>query len=191
MIVETKTPAFSERLDARGELLMHHQCWFFGRDILHPEGNLLIQYGFERLGAKNPKNGTNRYRLVVKDSFEVDLWGFGMFYGRANIGGVFIKRYDFRPRFFKGDRLGSQIFKCEHLPLNCLPRNEFEAAMSKTLTIAAIDWILGYEQWIEQTCGKIWRRQCLSEWPNSSFPARKIKSNWTSLVKQIERLNAH
>lgn len=191
MIAETTTPAFSTRINARGELLMHHQCWFFGRDILHPDGNLLIEYGFERLGVTNPKVGTNRYRLTVTNQFEVDLWGFGMFYGRAKVGGIFIKRYDFRPRFFDRDRLGSRIFKSDHLPSNGFPRNEAEIRISKDLAINAIGWILGYEDWIEQRCGKNWRRRCLREWSNSCFPARNIRKNWVSLVKQIERWKGH
>ncbi len=58
---------FSPELKKFGELLLHHQCWFFGRDILHPDGNLLVQYGFKRYKAPK-KTGTNRYRIVIGKS---------------------------------------------------------------------------------------------------------------------------
>lgn len=178
---------FSPEAKKLGELLLHHQCWFFGRDILHPDGNLLLRYGFERFKAASGKDGTNRYRFAGDKSVEVDLWGFGLFYGNGTSGGLFIRRYDFNPRLFEHGKLGSRIFKFDHLPVNRLPVTEPEIANAKQLTVDAISWILSYEDWIENTCGKDWRRKCLREWANSEIPARNIKTNWQKLARQINK----
>ena len=37
------------------------------------------------------------YRLD-QDQLHVSLWGFGMFFGRRELGGLYLDRFDFRPR---------------------------------------------------------------------------------------------
>ncbi len=182
-------PFFSRRIKRLGELMMHHQCWFFGRDIFHPDGNLLIRYGFERLKAPNRKVGTNRYRIANEGAYEMNLWGFGMFYGARNTGGVFIRRYDFTPRLSDRGSLDSRVFRSEQLPANRLPSTNAEIGQALRLTREAIDWIIDYENWVESECGKTWRGRCLREWTNSEIAARHVKTNWLKLAKQIDRLN--
>lgn len=179
---------FSPEVKKFGELLLHHQCWFFGRDIMHPDGNLLTQYGFKRLKAPK-KAGTNRYRIEIDRSVEIDLWGFGLFYGDKRLGGLFIRRYDFSPQRFETGKLGTRIFKSEQLPCNRRPVTGVEIDAVKQLTRRAVEWILVYEAWIEEVCGKEWRRKCLREWSNSEFPARRIKTNWQKLAREINKSN--
>jgi len=175
---------FSPELKKFGELLLHHQCWFFGRDILHPDGNLLVQYGFKRYKAPK-KTGTNRYRIVIGTSVEVDLWGFGLFYGDEKLGRIFVRRYDFSPQLFEKGNLGPRIFESEDLPSSLKPARDIEIDVAKDLTRRAVDWILTYEDWVEKAYGKEWRRKCLREWPNSEFPARRIKTNWQKMAKKL------
>ncbi len=190
MIVETKATAeiFTSEIETFGELLLHHQCWFFGRNIWHSKGNLLIRYGFERCGAAENQAGSNCYRLRNEEAVEINLWGWGIFYGDLQAGGVFIKRYDFRPRLFAVGKLNLPIFKSEQLPPSRLPREAVQIKTARYLTIEFVNWILRYEDWIEKTCGKSWRRKCLREWDKSAFPARRIKANWQNLQNKIREL---
>jgi len=185
MIDHAELSVFSPEVKRFGELLLHHQCWFFGRDILHPDGNLLVQYGFKRYKAPK-KAGTNRYRMLIDKAVEIDLWGFGLFYGDAQVGGIFIRRYDFSPLLFQTGSLGPRIFKSEQLPKSQRPINSDQIDAAKDLTRRAVDWILSYEVWVEGVCGKQWRRKCLREWANAKFPARQIKTNWRKMARKIK-----
>lgn len=190
MIVETRRTAeiFTPEVQALGVTLLHHQCWFFGRDIWHESGNLLIRRGFERCAVSENQTGSNCYRLRREEPFEINLWGWGIFFGNQSLGGIFIKRFDFRPRFFADGKLNAPVFKCEQLPPNRLPRKDFEIKATQHLTVDFIRWIVRYEEWIEATCGKSWRRKNLREWDKSVFPARRIKQNWRELQNKIGEL---
>lgn len=50
------------------------QMYYWGRDVLHPDGNLLVRFGFERI-AKSSKEGTSRYRLAWQEGI-IELHGF-------------------------------------------------------------------------------------------------------------------
>lgn len=187
MIATVEAEVFTTEIESFGELLLHHQCWFFGRDIHHPQGNLLIRYGFERCTAAE-KTGSNCYRLRGEEPFEINLWGWGIFFGSDALGAIFIKRFDFRPRLFENGKLHAPVFKSETLPPNRLPREDFEVKTARHLTVDFIRWIVRYEDWIENECGKSWRRKCLREWDKSAFPARRIKQNWRALQNKIREL---
>ncbi len=188
MIAQTRRAGLTAEIESFGELLLHHQCWFFGRDIHHPQGNLLIRRGFERCGVSEGKTGSNCYRLQNEEPFEVNLWGWGIFFGNASMGGIFIKRFDFRPRLFENGKLAAPVFKSEYLPFSRLPRKDCEVKTARHLTVDFIRWIVRYEEWIEAECGKSWRRKNLRDWDKSAFPARKIKQNWRELQNKIGEL---
>lgn len=189
MMIDVKNArkVFTPEIEVLGERLLHHQCWFFGRDIFHPQGNLLIRYGFERFGVPLKQTGSNCYRFRGTDQSEINLWGWGVFYGQET-GGIYIKRYDFRPRLFSFGRLKIPVFKSEHLPPSHLPREDFQIKAARSLTLGFIEWILLYEDWIEKTCGKKWRQKCLREWENAELPAQSIRRNWKNLTAKIEKL---
>lgn len=167
---------------------MHHQCWFFGRDILHADENLLIRYGFERYGVPEDEKGGNAYRLSQSEQREIVLWGFGLFFGEKPCGGVFIRRYGFSPNFLTVGNLKLPIYKSEQLPLSQKPPSISEQKTVSRLTCAAIDWITEYEIWIEETCGKHWRKDCLQEWSNAALSPRQIKNGWKRLRKNLENI---
>lgn len=166
-----------------GAKLMHHQCWFFGRDIWHPDGNLLIRYGFERFGVSPGEKGGNAYRLEIGDSRQLVVWGFGVFFGAAERGGIFIKRYDFEPLLLKKARFEKPVFHCDKLPFHCAPRTEKEFSKSVSLAAELIAQIQLYEKWIDRTCGKAWREECLREWQNAELSISRIRRGWRQLHK--------
>lgn len=171
-------------IEKLSESLMHHQCWLFGRDIFHPQGNLLIRYGFERFGKPPNETGSNCYRLRRADKSEINLWGWGVFYGQGK-DGIFIKRYEFCPRLFSVGHLKIPVFKSENLPPSRLPREDFQIKAARSLTLGFIEWVLNYEDWVAKTCGKTWRQKCLREWSNAELNSRQIRAGWKKLRRNL------
>ncbi len=172
---------FSTKTVKFGEKILHHQMWFFGKDIMHESGNLLVKYGFERFGVPAGKTGGNSYRIKISDSQEVALFGFGIFFGDSSLGGVFLKRYEFQPKLLSNSKLELPIWQSDLLPKRRLPANPIETKHTKFLLKSLIIWLLEYERWIDLTCGKQWRKSCLKEWSNTEFGIRKIRNSWNKL----------
>lgn len=57
---------------------VEQQLWCFGRDINHPEGNLLMHFGFQRERPPQGFYGSTRYAYAMQDGMLIRLWGFGM-----------------------------------------------------------------------------------------------------------------
>ena len=82
--------------------LLSQQVWCWGRDILRPEGNWLLQNGFVCIKPPAERDGCSSvYTLQLPRGRCVVLRGFGAFYGDQRCGGVFLPRYEFRPRYTK------------------------------------------------------------------------------------------
>lgn len=192
MIAETQekmVEVFEPKILQLGKTLMNHQCWNFGRDIFHPSGNLLIHYGFERFGVPKGQEGGNSYRMYLDENSELVIWGFGIFLGESETGGIYINRFDFSPNILKNSSLNLPIINSDQLPPNRKPltMNERKIALEKTKRF--VDWIIKYETWIEKNCDKNWRGLCLDEWGKATLEPQQIKSSWKNLKRQLEVIN--
>ncbi|MEM7700249.1 MAG: hypothetical protein AAF236_17790, partial [Verrucomicrobiota bacterium] len=54
--------------------LLGQQMYFWGRDVIHPRGNLLCENGFERRKSEGLE-GTSCYRLELGDGSFIELHG--------------------------------------------------------------------------------------------------------------------
>lgn len=183
---QTKTvKIFEPKTQWLGGNLLNHQCWNFGRDILHPSGNLLIRYGFERFGVPKGKKGGNSYRIDLDANSELVIWGFGIFLGESETGGIYLNRFDFSPKILKNSRLNLPITQSVQLPCKRKPltADERKTALGKTKRI--VNWIIEYESWIGKICDKNWRRQCLNDWGKATLEPEEVKSGWKNLQKRI------
>lgn len=113
---------FSAKTVEFGEKILHHQLWFFGKDILHEEGNLLIRYGFEKFGVPDGKTGGNSYRLVLNDTQEIALFGFGIFFGNQNLGGIFSSDTNLSRIYFLSQNCNFQFGKVICCQLGSCPK---------------------------------------------------------------------
>lgn len=180
--------SYEPELRVLGEKLMHHQCWFFGRDIWHPDGNLLIRYGFERHGVPSGEKGGNAYRLKVSGECELVLWGFGVFFGREARGGVFIRRYGFDPRLTSRSSLKLPIANPDAMPPNRRPQSVADRRTANEFTAEIIVHFLTYEDWIERECGRRWRTKCLRDWSNAELNNAQIRRGWKKLQTKLGEL---
>lgn len=126
--------------------LLTQQMYFWGRDVVHPEGNLLTLYGFDRRTSEG-LNGTSCYRTQSSEG-AVELHGacVGSYSSNFLPGFLFIRNrrrcFLYRgseppiPGFYAEDLLSSgPVFSLYHVSCQFL------------------NWWLAYEEWIESTVG--------------------------------------
>ena len=175
---------------AEGELLEHavallsQQVWCWGCDILRPEGNWLLEIGFDRIAPPaDRKHCPSVYVLTMPRRRCVVLRGFGVFYGEGRRGGVFLPRYEFHPRYTTHATLDCPPWSDADLPKLNTPTESQQHACA-TLTLGLIDWIRRYEVNIVKQLGIEYRRKTLLEWDNGTrpvVPAENLASAWRKL----------
>jgi hypothetical protein len=102
---------FPERLVSRGTKLLSQQLWYWGCDVRRPEGNLLLDHGFARTRPSEGVQGSTIYALEPTPGAQVILWGFGVFFGRGELGGLFLNRFRFEPLLSEGAALAPAIWR--------------------------------------------------------------------------------
>lgn len=178
---------FSRKAINFGEKLLHHQLWFFGQDIWHEEGNLLIRYGFERFGIPEGEGGTNSYRLIINDLQQIVLFGFGVFWGDKRLGGIFLRRYEFQPKMLRCSRLKLPIWDKKLLPHQFVPLNEENIIAVNQMFKDFSAWLSEYESWVDENCCKSWRENCLEEWGNAKLSVNRVRQGWKILENNLEK----
>ena len=174
----------------RGDLIKHavellsQQVWCWGRDILRPDGNWLLEIGFDRMEPPDDREGCSSvYSLAMPNDRCVVLRGFGVFYCDICFGGVFLPRYEFRPKYTTKSTLDLPPWADTDLPEFEEP-NESHHKSCMTLARGLIDWIHDYEFNIVDALGIEYRQSMLEDWDNgkrSLVPAEAMAQAWKML----------
>lgn len=178
------------RVQQRGAELLHLQCWLWGCDIRRPEGNLLLEYGFSRQRPPAGAAGSSAYLWTTEPDTIIVLWGFGVFCGSPIDGGVYLRRYEFAPRY---------IPRIETRRLPWLPNQVRSAVIPPEPAIqrrmrqqftSLLEWIARYETWVRDSCGLEYRQQCIADSTKNSFciPVERLVEEWQQLTQQCARL---
>lgn len=183
--------SFPTEIEELGKLLFDQQMWCWGQDVLHPKGNLLVKYGFTRNIA--PEEYTRSvYTLYLtpesKPMRKIILRAFGLFYGDSDLGGLFIKRYEFKPKLTPKSDLPVLPWKIDLLPKLDLPNNYKEVISMFNLLYVSLNWINSYEKWILTTLGIQYRQKILNSWHNVIAPADKVTTKWQELIDYFDKL---
>jgi hypothetical protein len=142
-----------------GATATHMQCWFWGLDVKHPEGNILIKRGFRRYRAPKGKDASSCYELHIPDRKRLLLWGFGLALVEDNNCGIYLNRYKFRPVQIVLQKPRTPIFHPEELQLtDCKGTLEWKRCLE--LLSNAVSWIVAYEKWIEEEMSARYRQRC-------------------------------
>ena len=164
--------------------LLSQQVWCWGRDILRPEGNWLLKTGFVCIKPPAEREGCSSvYTLQLPRGRCVVLRGFGAFYGDHRCGGVFLPRYEFRPRYTKHATLEHPPWSEADLPDLNVPA-ESQRTCCVSLALDFIDWIRTYEVNIVERLGIEYRRSTLVKWDNGQrpiIPAEEMALAWRLL----------
>lgn len=130
------------------------QMFYWGRDVIHSEGNLLVAHGFDRRPSEGLK-GTSCYRKALDEGF-VELHGAcAGWYPDAPEEAAFLYIRN-RHRCFLYSGGGSPVpglYPGNHL------RTE-PSAKRLALSHRFLDWWLDYEDWIASTVGSRYRESC-------------------------------
>lgn len=147
---------------------MHMQCWFWGCDIKHPNGNLLLRNGFCRHRPPEGSEGSSCYFKNLPDEKRLLLWGFGLALIDIHSSGIYVNRYKFRPIAIQLPEDNSIPYRPEHLNA-ATDENQEDWSRSILLLADAVSWIVSYEKWISVELGNGYRRVCQRAFQSESL----------------------
>ncbi|MCH2180788.1 MAG: hypothetical protein MK108_02165 [Mariniblastus sp.] len=166
-----------------GGRLMEQQVWCWGRDVECQEGNLLIGFGFERYRDRETEDRSTCYRLD-QDQLHICLWGFGMFFGRRDLGGLYLNRFDICPKWAPVESLAMGIHWPDELPPFARPQGLPQWQRARELWTSLLLWIAGYETWVRAQAGLAYRRECVETWLRPFVRPEKTAAAWRFLSRQ-------
>lgn len=170
-----------EGLAETGAGLLHQQCWCWGYDIRHPEGNLLLAFGFERERPLPPASGSSHYRKRLSQ-VTVHLWGFGVVW-QDPLGACYVNRYRFGPVPVNLACLERPIWSPDGLVL--LPPGSVPQTLLFEQLAAICCFIASYEDWIVRRLGLAHREAALQAWDSTAVEASRMADAWRHLASQI------
>lgn len=167
----------------------NQQCWCWGRDILRPEGNWLLEVGFERIppppGRKDCSSSV--YQLLLSGGRSVVLRGFGAFFGDPDFGGVFLSRNKFEPGYLSRPALDCPPWSDSDLPkMENLSRKNLDHC--SRLISQLFLWMHEYEANVLRCLGLEYRQASLSSWPRGKRTlvcAEDFADAWRTLSAQF------
>ncbi|MBK1831079.1 hypothetical protein JIN77_10105 [Verrucomicrobiaceae bacterium R5-34] len=133
----------------------YQQMYFLGKDVVHPTGNQLSAYGFEKSPSRGLK-GTSCYAYDAGDH-RIELYGScaGVYSASSQL--VYLRK---KGRFYH--------WLPEHrLVAGCWSQEDLDAGKPESLMTALrplLQWWLDYERWIEKRHGQAYRERCYHEW---------------------------
>lgn len=169
--------------------LLNQQMWLFGQDVVCPKGNLLYQYQFKH---KRPEaRGGSMYTRWQEDE-QIVLWGWGIWYGQAERGAIFVNRFRAKPRFSAEPYLYQPIHVEKDLPpmqtrVNATAQAELIRQMWGDLLL----WLSKYEAWILAEFGVAWRKAALKPFPHAFTKLSAVDTladQWQALAEQSQTL---
>jgi len=168
--------------------LLSQQVWCWGQDVLRPEGNWLIETGFDRIEPPTEhEHRHSHYSLDLPRKRCVVPCGFGVFYGDLRWGGVFLPRFEFKPTYTVVSKLRRPPWTASDIPTIPSP-TDVQRSYCASLTLGLIDWIQSYEATIVERLGVEYRRSTLVKWDDGerlSTPAEEMASAWQSLARRV------
>lgn len=172
---------FPERLVSHGTKLLTQQCWNWGCDVRRAEGNLLRESGFVRVRPPADSPGSTLYVLQPTPETQLILWSFGVFYGHAAHGGLWLDRFRCAPHLIDVAMLPLTIWTHEQLLPQRRPGAADRAHVALLLS-ELITWIVTYEQAVLAAPGLAYREACLAQWSRGKFgvPAAELPTKWVN-----------
>jgi hypothetical protein len=168
--------------------LMSQQIWCWGQDVKRPEGNWLAEIGFVRNPPpEHRKDCSSVYTLAIGPTRRIVLRGFGVYIGDDEVGGLFIERYGFAPKFSPMSNLACPPWSDKDLPAFDTPKRG-QQCDCMILLLRLLDWIRDYEFDLTSRLGIDYRKNTIAKWNNGKrlfIPAEQMASSWRKLSMLI------
>lgn len=161
--------------------LLDQQFWRWGCDVKHPAGNLLVEYGFERIPPPcRVEGGSSAYRLHIDANRRIILRSFAVFFGDDRFGGILFKRFE--GQAFRTP--GSDLARVPHTELDLLRMHRSQdQPETRALTAALFRQIVDYETWVYDRHGLDYVEQTLSSRnKRPAVPADRACEDWMKLA---------
>ena len=136
------------------------QLFFWGRDVMYSEGNLLCEFGLER-HKPNGITGSSCYRTTYKDDI-IELHSLCVGRYSQSTPSLFYTR-QYRKLWVYEDKVPPIPGHYNEALLNKKAWDKIEIASRSFL-----EWWLEYESWIETTIGQEYRYKCYRAYRNLS-----------------------
>ncbi|MDF1849750.1 MAG: hypothetical protein P1U85_02870 [Verrucomicrobiales bacterium] len=147
--------------------LLGQQMYFWGRDVIHPEGNLLCEYGFERRKSEGLE-GTSCYRYRFAEGGSIELHG-------ACAGHYDSSRAESLNFLYIRNRKRCFLYSEKEPPPPGVYRPEALGNGPATdlyyASLRFLDWWLAYEKWTARNTAQGWRERCYEAF--ASLPASR------------------
>ena len=168
--------------DQSAAILFDQQMWCWGQDVRRPEGNALLLYGLARDTPPAASRLGSVYHLSPEAGSRLILTGFGVFYGRAGLGSLYLARQRFSPFLLRRAALPDPCWKVHAVPPHRPPQTKREQERVRLLMGQALSWIADYEEWIGQELGSEYREKCVAGWFKQTLPAGSMAGEWRRLA---------
>ena len=123
----------------------------------------------------------------------IALWGWGIWFGEADTGAIFVNRYKARPQFTPVSTLSEAVHREKSLPRCTYRVNSVNDAQTmKRLWVELLTWLAEYEAWIQDAAGNSWRRSTLQTFSHAVTEpeaADQLAGQWQELAEQGESLS--
>ncbi|MFO1043330.1 MAG: hypothetical protein U0941_16175 [Planctomycetaceae bacterium] len=172
-----------DAVDRTGKLL-DQQCWLWGQDVVRLSANGLVSFGFQRHAPPFGSEKISCYTLTDSRLRHVGLWGFGAFYGRTGVVGIFLKRYSFGPCLAFGIERAPICWTCTQWKIRQAPDDR---GLVLRLVSEFLVWIVEYERWINQFAPRQHRADCLMDWKKCCCGPDQLIGEWESLCGLFEK----
>lgn len=174
----------------RAAALFDQQMWCFGRDIVRPDGNVLLDLGMCRYRPRDPSRKSSLYTAAIEPAGSLYLWGFGAMYAESGLGGVFVRRYGFAPRLSARESAVG-VFDPEQLGPLTSPVSPHDDRRLRTLLPRLVGWFARYEHWVAENFGTKYRDDCLCQRGKPvAVPAREMAVAWETTAKKCKRFRS-
>ncbi|MCR9201384.1 MAG: hypothetical protein NXI04_22295 [Planctomycetaceae bacterium] len=166
-----------------GLKLTAQQLWCWGQDIERRDGNLLMQYGMTQQRYAGRDERSTCYRLDDGQTV-VCLWGFGLFFGQQDVGGLYLGRFDFCPQWTDTAALSQAVHRSADLPTLGRPRGRQQWESAHRLWRNLQLWIADYELWVRGEAGAVWRQACVKSWMRPFVRCGQMAAAWRFLARR-------
>ncbi|WP_163781552.1 hypothetical protein [Myxococcus vastator] len=171
-----------------GDRLFDVSMWCLGRDVLCPEGNLLVRRGLVRHARPEGAEGQSPYTVGLPGSGRLTLWGFGALCecGEA----IFVPRAGFAPVLLDGVP-GRLPFRAEELGPARLPTTGHERRALRAGLASLAGWLADHEDWVSSEVGPSWRRECFEARRKAPpVAADGLASAWRRFASRLRSLDS-
>jgi len=148
--------------------LLNQQMYFWGRDVIHPHGNLLCENGFDRRESPGIK-GTSCYRKPLDTGGFIELHGACAGYydptSETKADFLYIRNKKHCFLYTGGEPPAPGTYTADTLPNG-------PALDLYYTSLQFLDWWLDYEKWIVAETSASWRDQCYAAF--AKLPASRL-----------------